>query len=116
MTENNIYDASVDQDAKDAYFTASQGQLIWTRFKKQKAAMFGAWVHARTQEGWARVGQTLGRVDSSRWGRVVDCFVPPVFSATSLISLASVHLSFLAISLIGRSLNSALRSIQSNCC
>jgi len=44
MTENNIYDASVDQDAKDAYFTASQGQLIWTRFKKQKAAMFGAWV------------------------------------------------------------------------
>jgi len=44
MTENNIYDASVDQSAKDAYFTASQGQLIWTRFKKQKAAMVGAWV------------------------------------------------------------------------
>jgi peptide/nickel transport system permease protein len=36
--------AIVDQKAKDAYFTASQGQLIWTRFKKQKAAMFGAWV------------------------------------------------------------------------
>ncbi len=34
----------VDQKAKDAYFTASQGQLIWTRFKKQKAAMVGAWV------------------------------------------------------------------------
>ncbi len=44
MTETNIYDASVDQNAKDAYFTASQGQLIWTRFKKQKAAMVGAWV------------------------------------------------------------------------
>ncbi|MEH6523953.1 ABC transporter permease [Sulfitobacter sp.] len=44
MTETNIYDASVDQSAKDAYFTASQGQLIWTRFKKQKAAMIGAWV------------------------------------------------------------------------
>ncbi|EEB82942.1 ABC transporter permease [Roseobacter sp. GAI101] len=44
MTETNIYDASVDQTAKDAYFTASQGQLIWTRFKKQKAAMVGAWV------------------------------------------------------------------------
>ena len=44
MTETNIYDASVDQSAKDAYFTASQGQLIWTRFKKQKAAMVGAWV------------------------------------------------------------------------
>jgi len=40
----NIYDAAVDQSAKDAYFTASQGQLIWTRFKKQKAAMVGAWV------------------------------------------------------------------------
>ncbi|MGJ8617986.1 MAG: ABC transporter permease [Sulfitobacter sp.] len=44
MTESNIYDATVDQSAKDAYFTASQGQLIWTRFKKQKAAMVGAWV------------------------------------------------------------------------
>ena len=40
----NIYDAAVDQSAKDAYFTAGQGQLIWTRFKKQKAAMVGAWV------------------------------------------------------------------------
>jgi len=40
----NIYDNAVDQSAKDAYFTASQGQLIWTRFKKQKAAMVGAWV------------------------------------------------------------------------
>jgi peptide/nickel transport system permease protein len=44
MTETNIYDATLDQSAKDAYFTASQGQLIWTRFKKQKAAMVGAWV------------------------------------------------------------------------
>ena len=44
MTDININDASVDQKAKDAYFTASQGQLIWTRFKKQKAAMVGAWV------------------------------------------------------------------------
>ena len=44
MTEANIYDPGVDQTAKDAYFTASQGQLIWTRFKKQKAAMVGAWV------------------------------------------------------------------------
>ena len=44
MTETNIYDASVDQSAKDAYFTASQGQLIWTRFKKQKSAMVGAGV------------------------------------------------------------------------
>ncbi len=44
MSDINIYDASVDQSAKDAYFTASQSQLIWTRFKKQKAAMVGAWV------------------------------------------------------------------------
>ena len=34
----------MNQSAKDAYFTASQGQLIWTRFKKQKSAMVGAWV------------------------------------------------------------------------
>lgn len=44
MTETNIYDAAVNQSARDAYFTASQGQLIWTRFKKQKSAMVGAWV------------------------------------------------------------------------
>lgn len=44
MTETNIYDAAVDQTAKDAYFTAGQEQLIWARFKKQKAAMVGAWV------------------------------------------------------------------------
>ena len=37
-------DANVDQKRKEAYFTASQGQLIWTRFKKQKAAMVGAGV------------------------------------------------------------------------
>ena len=44
MADTNSYDAAVDQTAKDAYFTASQGQLIWTRFKKQKAAMIAAWV------------------------------------------------------------------------
>lgn len=37
-------DANVDQKRKEAYFTASQGQLIWTRFKKQRAAMVGAMV------------------------------------------------------------------------
>jgi len=36
--------SEADQKAKEAYFTASQGQLIWARFKKQKAAMAGAWV------------------------------------------------------------------------
>jgi|TARA_B110000971_G_scaffold144224_1_gene147365 peptide/nickel transport system permease protein len=35
-------DVNVNQKLKEAYFTASQGQLIWTRFKKQKAAMVGA--------------------------------------------------------------------------
>ncbi len=49
MTDTaNIVDANtdkrVDQKLKEAYFTASQGQLIWTRFKKQKAAMVGATV------------------------------------------------------------------------
>jgi len=37
-------DASVDQSRKEAYFTAGQGQLIWARFKKQRAAMIGAGV------------------------------------------------------------------------
>ncbi|NOX39788.1 MAG: ABC transporter permease [Alphaproteobacteria bacterium] len=44
MTDTTNVDATVDQKLKEAYFTASQGQLIWTRFKKQKAAMVGAWV------------------------------------------------------------------------
>jgi len=30
------------QEAKEAYFTASQSQLIWARFKKQRAAMIAA--------------------------------------------------------------------------
>ncbi len=37
-------DTGQDQKAKEAYFTASQSQLIWARFKKQKAAMVAAWV------------------------------------------------------------------------
>ncbi|MEL6169218.1 MAG: ABC transporter permease [Pseudomonadota bacterium] len=32
----------VSQSAKEAYFTASQSQLIWARFKKQRAAMVAA--------------------------------------------------------------------------
>jgi peptide/nickel transport system permease protein len=35
-------DANLDQSRKEAYFTAGQGQLIWARFKKQRAAMWGA--------------------------------------------------------------------------
>ncbi len=35
-------DENVDQKRKEAYFTASQGQLIWTRFKRNKSAMVGA--------------------------------------------------------------------------
>ena len=31
-----------ERRAKEAYFTASQAQLIWTRFRKQRAAMIGA--------------------------------------------------------------------------
>ena len=44
MTDASNVDANVNQKLKEAYFTASQGQLIWSRFKKQKAAMVGAWV------------------------------------------------------------------------
>lgn len=35
-------DENVNKKLKEAYFTASQGQLIWARFKKQTAAMVGA--------------------------------------------------------------------------
>jgi peptide/nickel transport system permease protein len=42
MTETANVDVNVDQKSKEAYFTASQGQLIWSRFKKQRAAMVGA--------------------------------------------------------------------------
>ncbi len=34
--------AKQDQKAKEAYFTASQSQLIWARFKKQRTAMVAA--------------------------------------------------------------------------
>jgi len=44
MSDTSQVDAKVDQQLKEAYFTASQGQLIWARFKKQKAAMVGAWI------------------------------------------------------------------------
>jgi len=41
MTDATAVNAKTDQRLKEAYFTAGQGQLIWTRFKKQKAAMVG---------------------------------------------------------------------------
>ena len=33
----------IDQKAKEAYFTASQGQLIWARFRANRTAMVAAW-------------------------------------------------------------------------
>ncbi len=33
-----------EQKLKEAYFTASQNQLIWQRFKKIRSALIGAWV------------------------------------------------------------------------
>ncbi|MEE9387987.1 MAG: ABC transporter permease [Paracoccaceae bacterium] len=44
MTDTTAINANADQGLKEAYFTAGQGQLIWTRFKKQKAAMVGVMV------------------------------------------------------------------------
>ncbi len=37
-------DPNVDQKLKEAYFTASQGQLVWARFKKIRSAMIAAYV------------------------------------------------------------------------
>lgn len=44
QTANTPQPMDADQKAKEAYFTASQGQLIWARFKKQRAAMIAACV------------------------------------------------------------------------
>ena len=45
MTDASIPPGTAaDQKAKEAYFTASQSQLIWARFKKQRAAMVAAMV------------------------------------------------------------------------
>jgi peptide/nickel transport system permease protein len=44
MTDMTNIDAAADQKRKEAYFTASQGQLIWQRFKRNKSALIGAWV------------------------------------------------------------------------
>ena len=35
-------ESETERRAKEAYFTASQAQLIWARFRKQRAAMIGA--------------------------------------------------------------------------
>ena len=44
MTDTTNIDAAADQKLKEAYFTASQSQLIWQRFKKNKSALAGAWI------------------------------------------------------------------------
>ncbi len=44
MTDQTNNISTSDQKLKEAYFTASQGQLIWQRFKKNKSALIGAWV------------------------------------------------------------------------
>ena len=44
MTEAATTLSLEDQKLKEAYFTASQGQLIWQRFKKNKSALIGAWI------------------------------------------------------------------------
>jgi len=44
MSDVTDMNTNADQKLKEAYFTASQGQLIWQRFKKNKSALVGAWV------------------------------------------------------------------------
>jgi peptide/nickel transport system permease protein len=36
--------AAPGRRSREAYFTASQGELIWARFRRNRAAMIGAWV------------------------------------------------------------------------
>ena len=44
MSKSAKTNPAADQKLKEAYFTASQGQLIWQRFRKNKSALIGAWV------------------------------------------------------------------------
>jgi peptide/nickel transport system permease protein len=44
MTDTTNTAPTANQQLKEAYFTASQGQLIWQRFKRNKSALAGAWV------------------------------------------------------------------------
>lgn len=44
MTDITNTAPATNQKLKEAYFTASQGQLIWQRFKRNKSALAGAWV------------------------------------------------------------------------
>jgi peptide/nickel transport system permease protein len=37
-------ESEAERKRKEAYFTASQAQLIWARFRKQRSAMVAAWV------------------------------------------------------------------------
>ena len=41
---SNKIDTATDQNLKEAYFTASQGQLIRARYKSNRTAMFAGWV------------------------------------------------------------------------
>ena len=42
MTESTTLDSTLDQKLKEDYFTASQRQLIWARYKKNRSALVGA--------------------------------------------------------------------------
>ena len=42
MAESTTLDNTLDQKLKEDYFTASQRQLIWARFKKNRSALVGA--------------------------------------------------------------------------
>ena len=41
-----------EQKAREAYFTASQRQLVWARFKKQRSAMTAATIFDRPDHLW----------------------------------------------------------------
>ena len=46
MSTTSPAEVNLDQKRKEAYFTASQGELIWKRFRKNKSALVGAMVLA----------------------------------------------------------------------
>ena len=62
-------ETDAERRAREAYFTASQGQLIWARFKKQRAAMVAASLLLVGD------GQERGRLEELAAGMTLSAYV-----------------------------------------
>ena len=52
--------AAPDRKSREAYFTASQGELIWARFRRNRAAMVaGATFNLDAASAWQELHDTI---------------------------------------------------------